>query len=80
MKQTRVVLYILGVTLVVVSLLLLFFETGLNRWVPVGIAIAAMLLIVGLAIVSLGERGGGQEDIRMEERHVDVAPGHRHQD
>ena len=52
MSAGRGILYLLGVILVVAALAMFFFQTGLNRWVPVGLLAAGVLLIIGLAVMS----------------------------
>jgi uncharacterized membrane protein len=63
MSAGRSILYLLGIVLVVGALLMFFFQTGLNRWVPVGLLAAGVLLIIGLAVMSFANTA-------PEERHV----------
>lgn len=65
----RAILYFLGVILVIAALAMFFFETGLQRWVPVGLLAAGVLLIIGLAVMSFADnapeertRGHGHHD------------------
>jgi len=51
----RAILYFLGIILVIAALAVFFFETGLNRWVPVSLLAAGVLLIIGLAVMSFAE-------------------------
>lgn len=51
----RALLYFLGVILVIGALAMFFFETGLDRWVPVGLLAAGVLLIIGLAVMSFAD-------------------------
>ena len=55
MNAGRAILYFLGVILVVAALLMFFFQAGLNRWVPVGLLAAGVLLIIGLAVMSFAD-------------------------
>ena len=55
MNAGRAILYFLGVLLVVTALLMFFFQAGLNRWVPVGLLAAGVLLIIGLAVMSFAD-------------------------
>ena len=55
MNAGRVVLYFLGIVLVVAALAIFFFQTGLNRWVPVSLLAAGVLLIIGLAVMSFAD-------------------------
>jgi uncharacterized membrane protein len=67
MTATRVVVWVLGLALVVAAVFLLFFETGLHRFVPIGIALAGLLLIIGVAIMGAADRFRGT---RVEDRPV----------
>ena len=65
----RAILYFLGVILVIAALAMFFFQTGLDRWVPVGLLAAGVLLIIGLAVMSFadnapneGHRHSGHHD------------------
>jgi hypothetical protein len=66
----RAILYFLGVILVIAALAMFFFQTGLDRWVPVGLLAAGVLLIIGLAVMSFADNapneghrhGGGHHD------------------
>ena len=51
----RAILYFLGVILVIAALAMFFFQTGLDRWVPVGLLAAGVLLIIGLAVMSFAD-------------------------
>jgi hypothetical protein len=68
----RAILYFLGVILVVMALAMFFFQTGLDRWVPVGLLAAGVLLIIGLAVMSFA-------DTAPEDRSVHGG-GHTHHD
>ncbi|HLE96545.1 MAG TPA: hypothetical protein VI997_04170 [Candidatus Thermoplasmatota archaeon] len=52
----RFLVYALGLTLVAVALWLLFFETGVAAWVPYGVLVAAVLLVVGLGVMAGSDR------------------------
>lgn len=77
MNATRVFLWIVGALLIVTALVLLFFETGLATWVPTGIALAGLLLVIGLFVMGLSDkteesgpgRGEGAADAKVV--HVD---------
>jgi hypothetical protein len=55
MSTGRTILYFLGILLVVAALMVFFFQSGLNRWVPVGLLAAGVLLIIGLAVMSFAD-------------------------
>ena len=63
MSAGRSILYLLGILLVIAALAMFFFESGLNRWVPVGLLAAGVLLIIGLAVMSFANTA-------PEERHT----------
>jgi hypothetical protein len=65
MSAANAILYVLGAALIVVGLGLLFFETGLAAWVPPGIAIAGLVIIVGMMVLGLS----GRTDRHVEEEH-----------
>lgn len=52
----RFLVYVLGLLLVAAAVWLLFFETGVARWVPYGALVAAILLIVGLGVMAGSNR------------------------
>lgn len=58
-------MFFVGVILVIVAASMLFFATGLNHWVPAGIAGAALLLFIGVAIM------GASEKVPAEHGHHD---------
>jgi phosphotransferase system glucose/maltose/N-acetylglucosamine-specific IIC component len=65
MNGTRLTLFILGLAMVLVAAIMLFFATGLNEWVPMGIAGAGLLLLIGLLVIGFSENA---------RRDVDVGP------
>lgn len=72
MNASRLVLYLFGGALVVLSLWMMFFETGLNRWVPIGVAAAGLLLIVGLIVM------GSADEVTEDAHHRDVEVQEHH--
>ena len=68
MNVTRMLLFIVGGALMIVAVGMLFFETGLNQWVSAGVALAGLLLLVGLLIVGVSDRTRGDDDIREGDR------------
>ena len=79
MNPARVVMWFLGAFLVVAALLLLYFETGLDNWIPAAIAGAGLLLIIGLLVLSFAGNApsdttdhvdaGHTTNIHKEEHH-----------
>ena len=55
MNAFRMLLYVFGIILVIGALAIFFFETGLDRWVPVSLLLAGILLIVGMAIMGFAQ-------------------------
>ncbi|MEA3136429.1 MAG: hypothetical protein QOC71_710 [Thermoplasmata archaeon] len=66
----RAILYFLGVILVVFALAMFFFQTGLDRWVPVGLLAAGVLLIIGLAVMSFADNAP-EDRSRVRSGHHD---------
>lgn len=52
MNPARVIMWFLGAFLVVVALAMLYFNSGLDNWIPAAIAGAGLLLIIGLLVLS----------------------------
>jgi small neutral amino acid transporter SnatA (MarC family) len=69
MDATRVLIWIIGLALVVVAAFMLFFQTGLNRFVPLSIAGAGLLLIIGVAVMSMSEKMHDDHETVTEEHH-----------
>lgn len=55
MNIVRNVGYALGAFLIVVGLVLLFVESGLAAWVPLGVALAGLLIVLGFVVLGLAE-------------------------
>lgn len=55
MSASRTLLYFLGIVLVVVAVAVFFFAAGLNRWIPVSMLAAGILLIIGLSVMGFAE-------------------------
>jgi hypothetical protein len=73
MNAGRAGLYFIGVLLVVGALMMFFFQAGLNRWVPVGMLAAGVLLIIGLAVMSFADTAPPERTVerRYGEGRVD---------
>ena len=71
MSASRAVMYFLGVILVVVALAMFFFQTNLDRWVPVGLLAAGVLLIIGLAVMSFADSAPPEHTRRDTHHHHD---------
>ena len=56
MNATRLVVFFVGVVLVIVAAWMLFVQTGLSRWIPMGIAAAALLFFIGVVIMGASEK------------------------
>lgn len=52
----RVLLYLVGAFLLILGFWLLFFEAGLDDWVPAGVAVAGAILLLGLIVIGLSDR------------------------
>ena len=75
--SVRLAIYFVGVVLVLVAAWMLFFEAGLNRWIPVGIAAAALLLIIGISVMGAADRAELPRE-RTVERGDEVHEHHVH--
>lgn len=71
MSAGRAILYFLGVILVIAALAMFFFQTGLDRWVPVGLLAAGVLLIIGLAVMSFADNAPEERVHRGSTHHDD---------
>lgn len=69
MGIARMLLYFLGALLVLAGLVMLFFETGLSAWVPTGIALAGLVILIGLLVLGLSDRSDVDRHERVEEHH-----------
>ena len=67
----RAILYFLGVILVIAALAMFFFQTNLDRWVPVGLLAAGVLLIIGLAVMSFADNAPEERTVRGHGHHDD---------
>lgn len=62
--------FILGLGLVIVAGWLLFFQAGLDRWVPLGIAGAGLLLLIGLLVIGFSQNAASDRHVeRIDEHH-----------
>ncbi|HVL88484.1 MAG TPA: hypothetical protein VM681_10855 [Candidatus Thermoplasmatota archaeon] len=68
MDGARLVVYLVGLGLVILAAWMLFFMTGLERWIPYTIAIVALVLIIGVAIMSAAGRIPPDDTRVVEER------------
>lgn len=69
MSAAKALFYVLGAALVVAGIVLLFFQTGLAAWVPPGIALAGLVIIVGMLVIGLSDRSDEDHDVHHEEHH-----------
>ncbi len=67
MSAKRLLLYGLGSALAIGGLVLLFFETGLSNWVPSGIAVAGLIIMVGVAVIGMSNKA--RKEMRVDEHH-----------
>ena len=70
LSASRAILYFLGIVLVIAALAIFFFSTGLDRWIPVSLLAAGVLLIIGLAVMSFADSAPS------EHTHRNVGHGH----
>ncbi|MHB8633170.1 MAG: hypothetical protein ACYDBQ_04255 [Thermoplasmatota archaeon] len=69
MSVARVFLYAVGIALVVAALAMFYYNTNLNRWVPVSILVAGILLVIGLAVMGFAEEVPTERRENIEEYH-----------
>ncbi len=69
MSATRLMLYTLGSLFVIGGIVMLFFETGLDKWISSGMALAGLIIIVGVAVMGLADKA--RKDVHVDEHHVD---------
>lgn len=62
MNAARMVVFILGIALVVAGAWMLFFQAGLSRWIPLGVAGAGLLVLIGLLIVGFADSPSDRSD------------------
>ncbi len=71
MNGTRMVVFVLGIALVIVGAWMLFVQTGADRWVPLGVAGAGLIVLIGLMVVGFSENATSERKVVHEERVVD---------
>jgi hypothetical protein len=71
-------MWIIGVCLVLAAAFIFFFATGLDRWIPFSIAAAAVILFIGLAVMSFAEKSPGEHHGSGGHTDVNVNEGHGH--
>jgi NADH:ubiquinone oxidoreductase subunit 6 (subunit J) len=62
LNGVRMVLYLFGTILVLAGLWMLLAETGLAKWVPTGLLVAGVLLIVGMAVMGFAEHAPAEHE------------------
>ena len=68
-SASRMIMYLLGAGLVVLAVVMFFFAGNLDRWIPVSMLIAGILLILGLAVMGFADNA--PSDRHVVERRVD---------
>lgn len=63
----RMLLYLVGIALVVGALVMFFFYAGLNRWVPITMLVAGILLVIGLAVMGFADNAPSERHEVIEE-------------
>lgn len=76
MDPTKGVVYALGAVLIVTGLILLFVETGLAAWIPSGIAVAGLVILIGLFVIGLSHRTHDEREVTHTEHHPEY---HHHE-
>lgn len=71
MSPARMLLYFFGIILVIAAISIFFFQTGLQRWVPVSLLAAGILLIVGLAVMGFADNAPNERVGHSHSHHDD---------
>lgn len=71
MNTTRWVTLLAGVGLVILAAWMLFTQAGVSRWIPIGVAAAALLLFIGVVMMGApetlpSEHGTGHHGTNLE--------------
>lgn len=53
-RATKIILYLVGLALVVAGIFVLFTETPLADYIPFGVVVAVVLLVIGLSVMIMG--------------------------
>ena len=78
LSPTRTVIWTVGLLLIIAGASILFFESGMQAWIPATIAGAGLLLIIGVLVLTFatqapsdeeGHRDSGSQTIHKEEKH-----------
>ena len=73
------ILWFVGLVIILAGVWVLFTQTDLNRYVPLGVVVALLLLIIGIAVMATSDRfslGGPRYD-RVERVERTDSPYHR---
>lgn len=71
-RSLRLIVYLIGLAVVLAGVFVLFTQTGLADWIPVGLVVAVILLILGIAVMAMSDRFGA--DAVVVDRGYAVAP------
>lgn len=53
-RATKIILYLVGLALVIAGIFVLFTQTPLADYIPVGVVFAVVLLVLGLGVMIMG--------------------------
>lgn len=70
-SASRMILYLLGAGLVVLAVVMFFFASNLDNWVPVSMLVAGILLILGLAVMGFADNAPSDRPPVVRERVVE---------
>lgn len=76
-RPTRILAYVVGLAIVVAGIYVLFTQTPLADYIPAGVVLAIVLLVIGLGVMMLSTSFTGPRAIvtdRTVERTVPAVP------
>jgi CHASE2 domain-containing sensor protein len=71
MNGARMVVFVLGLALILVGAWMLFVQANLSRWIPIGIAGAGLLVLIGLLVIGFSENASSDHEVieHVDEHH-----------
>ncbi|MHB8605388.1 MAG: hypothetical protein ACYDCK_09040 [Thermoplasmatota archaeon] len=66
-SPTRALLWFVGVAVVIVGIWMLFFQTDLQRWIPMTVLTAGVIIFVGVAVMTFADRSPTTSETVIEE-------------
>lgn len=74
-RTSSLVVYLIGLVLILAAVWVIFTQTELADYIPASVAVAVVLLIVGIAVMASSDRFATRgRTTTIEERHVSGPP------